>query len=120
MLTTPSLDTLPLWITISTIQWPYTWQPLTCSAASLVSPLHSVAGNRKIKSAPMSRGLGLHGQHCMVDCEVLYVLQQSTPLSARSMLQVGYGDIGPTTALEEMTAVFLMLIGEHFTMRTWH
>ena len=27
------------------------------------------------------------------------------------MLQVGYGDIAPVTALEEMTAVFLMLIG---------
>lgn len=27
------------------------------------------------------------------------------------MLQVGYGDISPTTALEQMTAVFLMLIG---------
>ncbi len=27
------------------------------------------------------------------------------------MVQVGYGDITPATALEEMTAVFLMLIG---------
>ena len=31
--------------------------------------------------------------------------------SAAVRWQVGYGDITPTTALEEMTAVFLMLIG---------
>lgn len=47
------------------------------------------------------------------------------------MLQVGYGDITPATALEEMTAVFLMLIGaenlatshllvsEAYCMRAW-
>ena len=38
-------------------------------------------------------------------------------LSAPVMLQVGYGDIAPVTALEEMTAVFLMLIGAGSTRR---
>ncbi len=53
--------------------------------------------------------------YCTTVDELPYIHQQSTLLSARAMLQVGYGDIGPTTALEEMTAVFLMLIGERDT-----